>query len=402
LARKKKRKGNRVLGPRYCKDRGRWQVVRIKVERVEGDGETCLVDDPKYYYFDKRKEAIAFRRELAAANPDSPGPLVVDVLDSYELFQRDEKENRPRSVTVTSSRLRMFFQDVLHKPVHAITADLVEGRVAERKAAEKDRRERRHLKMKKKGRRCGISQEGVDTTAGELRVVKTFVRWLADKKRKLLEAGEAMEICNVRVEGKRNAGKVKLRIDESRRYWKTGLKMAKDMPGNHGPIVALLPLGCGIDGGEIFNRKVRDLDDGGRILWIEGGKTENRDQPVEVPEELRPLLLQLAEGRKPADLLFPSAEEKPHHNNYGADWVCNVCNEAKVPVVCPHGLRGTLATLATDLGVAQREVARALRHGDDGETARRHYIERGAGRAASAKAGMKVIRGGRLDEKKAG
>ena len=101
-------------------------------------------------------------------------------------------------------------------------------------------------------------------------------------------------------------------------------------------------------------------------------------------------------------MLFPSAEGKPHHNTYGADWVRNVCKEARVPVVCPHGPRGTLATLATDLGVAQREVARALRHGDDGETAKRHYIDQGARRAATAKAGMKVIRGGGSGENQVG
>lgn len=38
----------------------------------------------------------------------------------------------------------------------------------------------------------------------------------------------------------------------------------------------------------------------------------------------------------------------------------------------------------------------------DGETAKRHYIEPGAGRAASARAGMTVIRGGRSGEKKGG
>jgi integrase len=379
----RKRKGNRVLGPHSCKDRNRWRVIRVKVVGAEEDGAAGVegvtaVEQRKTYYFDTRKEALAFAKLLDDAKPGGPARIMSNAIDAYEIYLRDERHRGKRSVATTISRLRHFFDVSLHRGIgDATSVPYFKERIETRKQAEQQRRQQ-------KGR-----GPGVDSTAGELRDAKAFVTFMQGQG--WISVDVAERIKKLKVEGKRNYGKGQLRIDEARRYWKTALEEVRKRPGHHGPIVALLPLACGIDGGEIFRRRVRDLDDGGRLLWIEEGKTKNRNGRVSVPDELVEHLLGLAEGRPGDAWLFPSQEDAPHYNTFGADWVHKICDLAGVPRVCPHGLRGTLATLATDVGVAQQEVARALRHGDSGQTAERHYIRSGATRQARNQAGVNVI-----------
>ncbi len=58
----------------------------------------------------------------------------------------------------------------------------------------------------------------------------------------------------------------------------------------------------------------------------------------------------------------------------GAD---EVCQQAELPVVCPHSLRGLHSSLAVQAGASSSYVARALGHGSD-EVTKRHYISESA------------------------
>jgi integrase len=66
----------------------------------------------------------------------------------------------------------------------------------------------------------------------------------------------------------------------------------------------------------------------------------------------------LSAGKSPADRLFG-----PKADRY---WlrlaVRRICRTAKTPIVGPHGLRGTHATLAVEAGVTGDVVAAALGH----------------------------------------
>lgn len=61
----------------------------------------------------------------------------------------------------------------------------------------------------------------------------------------------------------------------------------------NGPLAlgALLALTMGLRTREVMNRVVRDLDDGGRSLWIDEGKTASARRHLEVPAVLVPFLL---------------------------------------------------------------------------------------------------------------
>lgn len=57
----------------------------------------------------------------------------------------------------------------------------------------------------------------------------------------------------------------------------------------------------GLRASEVTDRVVRDLDDEGRLLWIEFGKTRRSRRTLEVPALLRPHLPRLAKGRAADD-----------------------------------------------------------------------------------------------------
>jgi hypothetical protein len=61
-----------------------------------------------------------------------------------------------------------------------------------------------------------------------------------------------------------------------------------------------------------------------------------------------------------------------------------LCDEAEIPLVCVHSLRGLHATLATEAGATSHAVAGALGHSTPALT-QAHYIDSSAKRRASSK-----------------
>lgn len=114
--------------------------------------------------------------------------------------------------------------------------------------------------------------------------------------------------------------------------------------------------------GEIIRRTVRDLDDGGRLLWIPDAKTDAGKRTVEIPEELQPYLLARALGKSPDALLFPAQRRGKHWRDWVEEETRRLCKLAKVPEVCAHSLREFAATVAVQAGAAPHLVAATLGH----------------------------------------
>lgn len=167
--------------------------------------------------------------------------------------------------------------------------------------------------------------------------------------------------------GRRTKGKTQLTIDESRAFLASALTIGKYQRGG---VAAALCLCLALRSGEIVALRGRDIDDGGRLLWVQRGKTESARRCLEVPEVLRSPLLELARRAGFAGRLFP----------YDRRWVYyfvdQVCEAANVTRVCPHGLRGTHATIARSAGATGEIVASALGHSNPTVT-REHYIAPG-------------------------
>lgn len=165
------------------------------------------------------------------------------------------------------------------------------------------------------------------------------------------------------------------------------MAIKKANAGDDASVGVLAALLLGLRASEVTDRVVRDLDDDGRLLWIEFGKTRRARRTLEVPLVLRPYLLALAEGRGPDEQLIT---RKPLRTGKKADryWLMRetrrLCTDAKTPRVCVHSLRGLHATLATEAGATSRAVAGALGHSTPAVT-QAHYIDGTAKRRANSK-----------------
>jgi integrase len=118
-----------------------------------------------------------------------------------------------------------------------------------------------------------------------------------------------------------------------------------------------------------------------------------------VPTELRPLLVACAQGKAPDRHLFEC--ERPHelaaHKPHGRDWVIDqvhrVCDLADVPRVTAHAMRGLLATLTAERGMAGHLIAATLGHEDE-RTTMHAYAAPGSAAVGDRRRGLVVLNGG--------
>lgn len=210
--------------------------------------------------------------------------------------------------------------------------------------------------------------------------VKTFFNWCMKPKQGWLETNPLEKVEPV---GRRRRGKEQLRRDESRKWLEAAVRAAEE--GEVGAIAAMCALLLGMRATPIVTRTVRDLDDGGRLLHITNAKTEAGNRVVVVPDLLRPYLLALAEGKRSKDLLFGY-----HVYGWVSAWTKRLCRRAGVPEVTAHGLRGTHASLAAEVGITGHHVARALGHESE-KTTQLHYLRKGAKEAGTQRRTLTLL-----------
>ena len=198
----------------------------------------------------------------------------------YEVYLRDEKQNKERSYTATLWRLGTFFPDE-ELSLSALTPPKCAGYYQSLR-----------LRETKYGKPLAV-----DSHRNILAEARTFLKWCTGKGYLRANPLEGLEGT-----GKRRHGKPQLRIDEARKWQGKALQFADE--GEAGAVGALVTLVMGLRAGEVVSRVVRDLDDGGQLLWIPDSKTEAGKRTLQVPEILRPYLLTLAEGKGSEELLF--------------------------------------------------------------------------------------------------
>jgi integrase len=199
-----------------------------------------------------------------------------------------------------------------------------------------------------------------------LKIAKQFFRWAVACKYISVNPFEG-----VRPIGKPSVGKEQLRMDEARRLTQVLVHAAEQ--GEEGAVATFCQLLLGLRSGEVLARVARDLDDDGWVLWIPSGKTVNARRRLEVPEVLRPYLLRLVEGQPPERLIFGRHRSHPYKHMWLWRQVKKYCQQANLPRVCPHSLRGLHSSLAVAAGCTSSAVASALGHGSFAVTAK-HYV----------------------------
>jgi integrase len=344
-----------VYGP--TKHRRRWRIVLV-------DGGAQL-----YRSFASEEEARRFKRAALKELATDEELTVQGAIDTYQVHQRDVKRNRAKSYQATTWRLETFFSPSLDNRVGSLTPH--------RCAALYEALTTRASPTKKQ-------LYSVDSHRNMLAEARTFLGWCVS--RGWLRANP---LAGVKGSGARHHGKAQLRIDEARTWTATALELARK--GEAGAIAALLSLFMGLRASEIVSRVVRDLDDGGALLWIPASKTKAGRRTLEVPAVLRPLLVELARDKLPEVPLFGG----PHWRSWVRAWVRRICARAKVPPVCAHAMRGLHATLALAAGTSPHVVAASLGH-ESISTTLDSYADPSALAAARARAAITVLDGGKL------
>jgi integrase len=246
-----------------------------------------------------------------------------------------------------------------------------------------------------------------DTHRNILSQTKSFLEWCVKKGWISENPCADVEGLGARRPRGKSLGKSgnELRVKQARAWYRKALELADG--GDEGAIAALVALLLGLRASEIVSRKVGDLDEDelpGDLLWIPDSKTPAGRRTCEVPEVLRELLVECADGKAAECYLFEC--ERPHEvglgKPHGRDWVLDqvhrVCELAQVPKVTAHAMRGLTATIAGERGVISHIVADALGHEHE-RTTEHSYMRRGAKQAGTNRRGLTVLEGGLKESK---
>ena len=170
-----------------------------------------------------------------------------------------------------------------------------------------------------------------DTHQGELAKAKELGDFCVRKKWLKANPFGGVDPTGRKIHG---ADKPRLTVDESRKLRAHCHSLGADSAA----VITLAYLLLGTRASELVNRDVRDLDDGGRLLWIGRTKTKAGTRRLIVPEELRSRLLEMASGRSPDAPLFLT-EQGTRPTRYWAHYhVRRLCTEARVPTLPPQAL----------------------------------------------------------------
>lgn len=344
----------KVHGPYRC--HRRWRIVV-----VGADGSQSPVS------YETEGEALAEKQKLEKKFAADEGVTVGEALDNYEAWMR-QKGNKPRSIETTRGRVARLLGDTIDWALPRITAPKA---VALYEALQ--------------------PKVSVDYHRNALNETRTFINWCIEKPRQWITRNP---FGGVRGVGKRRKGKPQLRVDESRRFIETAKREAER--GDIAGVVGLAALYFGTRITELVSRPVRDLDDDGWLYWIPDSKTESGRRFLEVPADLRPLLLRLAAGKSPDEPLFRGKRSKAAlTRNSAFGMVKRMCRLAGVPEVSPHGLRGTHTSIARERGATPNVIAAAVGHASYEAVTAKNYVAPGTDERARAKVALGVLQGGR-------
>lgn len=203
--------------------------------------------------------------------------------------------------------------------------------------------------------------------------------WRWAKRQGIVTTNPWLEVEKI---GRAKRGKKQLRIDEARRLADV---CAKDILTDDGALAVMMALLMGLRTSEIEKRTVRDVDQDCTVLVIEDTKTRHGERQPEIPEELRDAIRLRCQGRAPEAPLLRTITGQAPHDKFVAISLRRYCNLAKVPQVCPHGLRGGFASALVEAGALTHLVAAVMGHGSFEAVTARHYATPDAMSKAAAK-----------------
>lgn len=329
-----------------------------KSSRVSGiyqEGERFRVvafcPERRSFWCGTRAEADAVAERLTQMFRQQSARTVGQAVEEYLEYLLQQGQ---RSISLRNLRYKLLPFLPAERMIHTITAEVA----AELYRAETQRPSRFLRPMAAASHRAS------------LKYARALFRWLVEDRKYL----QSNPFEHVKPVGRVNTGKHQLRLDEARKLHAWLLKQAER---DERATAVLTQLILGLRSAEVLRRQVRDVDDHGRLFCIESGKTKNARRWLEIRSPaLQALLAKQAQGRGPEELLFGAGRATPHEAPTLWKWLRSFCEDAGVPLVCPHSLRGLHSTLALEHGATSGLVAAALGHGSFAVT-QRHYVRPG-------------------------
>lgn len=388
----RKRQGERVLGP--YEENGLFRVVQVD---SAGTRESVK--------FESEAKALRYM-ELLRASLDQQEHTTDSAIDAYEAYL-GEKGNKAGSTVTTVWSLRQFFPKDM--PLQLLSTKRCETLYSELRSRPSERTKK---------------PLSTDTHRNVLAQTKSFLAWCVAKGWLRENPSEKIKGIGKRRPRGKSLGKDgnTLRVKEARAWYVKAVELAEK--GDEGATAALVALLLGMRASEITSRRVRDLDEDsapGDLLWIPCAKTAAGRRTLEVPDVLRPLLMRCAQGKDRDAFLFQATREARNQKKapkdessveaakaaaeieardgrmHWRDWirknVRRICRLVKVPEVTAHSLRGLLATLTAQRGLAGHLIAATLGHEDE-RTTMTAYAEPGAAAAGAGRRGLVLLEGG--------
>jgi integrase len=361
-----KKRGERFLGP-YEQPKG-WRVIEVDAanNRTSSMFET---------------EARARRYiEMMRADAEACDHTTETAFAEYKAYLA-KKATKPQSIATTERAIGQFFPEPIRlkalteKKCQALYDDLTT----------------RPSELTGK-------PFATDTHRNALSQAKSFLAWCAAPKRAWLTGNPLQEVEGIgarRPRGK-SLGKAgnELHIKQTR-AWYT-MAVFKAQGGDQGAVAALVALLLGLRPSEIVARLVADVDENtapGDVLWIPCSKTPAGKRTIDVPPELAPLLATCCEGRDATARLFAGKKGRPHTRNWIKEQVHRLCDLAEVPRVTAYFMRGQLATISAERGMAGHLIAAMMGHESEATTMHA-YAKPGSAAAGARRLGWSVLDGG--------
>ena len=329
-------KSTQVYGP--YPDGDKWRVVL----RSEGGQRVSKS-------LDSREEAEAFMRDVTHQVESLAVPRTIGEAVSEYMDDKEAAGLKPLSIRTVRDKLTAFLP------------------LAERLTISSERAS--EIYREATTRPCRYKRPvSVCTHRAQLRCARAFFAWCVE--RRYLDRNPFERVKGT---GRIQSGKPQLRLDEVRQLVEVLHREAN--AGDEGASALLLQLVFGARSSEILGRQVRDIDDGGRVLWIPDGKTKNARRRLSVPEEVQPLLKALTGQRGPEDFLIGAGRSKPYTSPVLWKRLRRFCRMAGIRQVCPHSLRGLHSTLAIEAGATSGAVIAQLGHSSF-QITERHYLDK--------------------------
>jgi integrase len=362
-----RKRGERILGP-YKQHNG-YRIIELD---EKGDRKSSL---------HKTQKSARRYKELLEAELESADQTTETALHEYKQHLT-ASGTKPESIVVVEWAVSLFFPEPVH--LSMLSAK---------------RAQRLYDDIRTRVSEMTGKPLANDTHRGALTRVKTFISWCAESPRRWVKENAFATVKGIgklRPRGK-SLGKSgnELRVKQAREWYAKALEFAR--AGDKGAVASLIALLLGMRAGEIVSRRVNDLDEDtapGDLLWIPCSKTPAGRRTLEVPEVLRPFLLSLADGKDDGRPLLEFKHGVPHNNAWVRKQVVRICKAAKVPEVTAHAMRGLLATLTSERGMAGHLIAATLGHESYENMTLKAYAAPGSHEMGVNRRGLVVLSGG--------